>query len=224
MTILGSLILHAEQEAPAFPLPELQSLCRREGHHVSGRYNGSYVEYFDVEAIEVMIPQRYKRLTVLADAHVRHDLAAELSGLDAKYGEARQLYKLNRMMAEVPGTYRAVVNSVNTGSDDSPISGAFYLLASGCPIYVNLVFNSRTGGVQLVWSSFDFKTSLREHKAFDYAVYAMPTLVNQALFVPSLGLCSKWWRWVKQWETRRYGHLLAASALEGNLYKDPTVP
>lgn len=224
MTIFGSLVLQAERDTPEFALPELASLSRREGHHVSGRYNGSYIEYYDVQPIEVMAPHRYKRMTVLADPWIRHDLSTELSGLDAKHGEARQLYKLNELMKAVPGQYCAVVNIVNTNVDDTLLSGAFCLLASGSPIYVALAFNSRTGSVQLVWATFDIKAALHQRPFFDYAVYPLPTLTDRPLFVPSQSLCSQWWRRQQRWANRRYGNLVAANALELMLYKDPTLP
>jgi hypothetical protein len=222
MTILGSLCLHASQQPRPFELPQLEGLAKREGHHVSGRYNGQYVEYYDEQPLEVLIPQRYKRLTVLATPNVRHDLGAELSVLDSQYGDARHLYKLNETMKKLPGRWHAVVNNVNTGIDDGPVSGAFYLMASQMPLYVALVLNVRDGYVQLVWATFDFKTELQARSAFEYVFYPMPTLIDRPLFVASQSLCSKWWRMAHKFDLHRFGELKACNALELNLYKDPT--
>lgn len=224
MTILGSLVLHSERPVAALALPELVGLSKKEGHHVSGRYNGSFSEYFDTEPVEVLIPQRYKRMSVLAsNASIRHDLSEALSTLDAQYADARQLYKLHQLLKSFDASYAATVNILNTGVDDHPVSGAFYLLASREPLYVSILLDSNTGSAQLVWSTFDHKKTLQAHKIFNYSVYAMPTLTSRPLFVPSLALCSKWWRLTQKHSTK-WGLMKACNALELLLYKDPELP
>jgi hypothetical protein len=225
MTILGSLVLQSERPVAELVLPELATLSKKSGHHVSGRYNGSFVEYFDTEPVEVLIPQRYKRMTVLSDSWVvRHDLAEELSTLDAQYADARQLYKLHQLLKRFDSaTYAATVNILNTGVDDHPVSGAFYLMASNEPLYVSVLLDSNSGSAQLVWSTFDHKKTLQAMKAFNYSVYAMPTLTKRPLFVPSLALCSKWWRLTQRHSTK-WGLMKACNALELILYKDPELP
>lgn len=224
MTILGSLVLHADRPVADLVLPELEGLQKKAGHHVSGRYNGSFTEYFSVEPIEVLIPQRYKRMSVLAsNPEIKHDLAEDLSTLDAQYADARQLYKLQQLLRRFDVPYSATVNIVNTGADDHPMSGAFYLLANQEPLWVSILFDSNSGSVQLVWSTFDHKQSLQAMKAFNYSVYAMPLLTTRPLFVPSLALCSTWWR-LTQRHVGKWGLMKACNALELRLYKDPDIP
>lgn len=225
MTILGSLVLQSERPVAELALPELAGLAKKDGHHVNGRYNGSFTEYFGVEPVEVLIPQRYKRMSVLAsNLSIRHDLAEALSTLDAQYADSRQLYKLHQLLKRFDAEpYIATVNILNTGTDDHPVSGAFYLMASQEPLYVSILLDSNTGSAQLVWSSFDHKRTLQAQKAFNYSVYAMPTLTARPLFVPSLALCSKWWR-LTQKHSSKWGLMKACNAMELILYKDPELP
>lgn len=220
MTIIGSLVLHSEQ-TPELPLSELAGLTCRVGQHVNSRFNGSYREYYDVEPLEILVPQRYKRMTVLATDNVKHDLAASLSVLDSQYDGERQLYKLQKLMSTLTGSWHAVVNVSNTGAAGEALSGAFYLLASNQPLHVALIFNSRSGSVQLVWATFDVRHALRSRRDLDYSVIALPTLYDRPLFVPSQALCSKWWRMHNSFDGQRYGIVKAANALEAMLYKNP---
>jgi hypothetical protein len=221
MTILGSLTIHSDRVVSELDAPSLAGLVRREGQHVNSRHNGSYREYFDVEPIEVLVPQRYKRMTVLATDNVRHDLSDALSTLDSQHEGSRQLYKLSSLMKGLGGSWHSVVNVTNTGANGEALSGAFYLLASGEPIHVSLVFDSISGSVQLVWSTFDFKSQLREQGARNYSFISFPTLRNRPLFVPSQALCSKWWRMLQSFDGQRYSTVKAANAVEVMLYKNP---
>jgi hypothetical protein len=221
MTTLGSLVIYSERAVPEFDFLDLSDMHKREGHHVNGKYNGSYREYFDTEPVEVLLPQRYKRMTVLADDSIKHELAAALTTMDSKYGEARQLYKLGRMMEELDGVWSAVVNITNTS--DTSASGAFYLMASGSPLHLALVFDSDVGSIQLVWATFDVRKAIQESGIRHYSAYPLPALRDRPLFVPSTSLCSKWWRWKQNFEQHRFAHLRAANALELILYKDPNL-
>ncbi len=222
MTILGSLVLHATRDIPQLPIPELQGLQSRTGRHVSARYNGSFAEFYDVPPTEILVPQRYKRMSAIVDnPEVRSDIAIDLSTLDSQYEGCRQLYKLRQLMDRYPVAYTAIINTVNTNAEDEPQSGAFCLLASRIPLYISMVFDSSNGSVQLVWSDFNHRQSLRAAKAFNYSIYAMPTLLDQPLFITALSLCSRWWQLSKDLSKHQYGFLRACNALELNLYKDP---
>lgn len=221
-TILGSLVLHAERPVQALELPQLSGLSITDGHHVSGRYNGSWREHTDVQPSEILLPQRYKRMTVLpTDESVRQHLVDELSELDAAYATSRQLFKLNELLKTVKGEYAATVNISNTAADGELVSGSFYLLSSAAPIYVSMVFDTLSGTAQLVWATFDFQTQMQRLKQFRYAFYKMPVLMDRPLFVPSQSLCSKWWTFGRKFEASRYATLRAANALELLMYKDP---
>lgn len=221
MTILGSLTIHADRVITDLAIPSLQGLTRREGQHVNSRHNGSYHEFYNVEPIEVLVPQRYKRMTVLATDNVRHDLSDALSTLDAQHEDARQIHKLSLLMKSLGGSWHSVVNVANTGAGGEALSGAFYLLASNQPIYVSMMFDSITGSVQLVWSTFDLKTELRQVGLLNYSFVSFPTLRNRPLFVPSQALCSKWWRMLQSFDGQRYSTVKAANAVEVMLYKNP---
>ena len=223
MTILGSLTIHADRLVPELIVPGVLGLNRRDGQHVNSRHNGSFREYFDVEPVEVLVPQRYKRMSVLASDNVREDLSAALSTLDSKYQSSRQLFKLQKMMEQLGGNWHSVVNVSNTGADGEATSGAFYLLASGQPLHVALVFDSNSGSVQLVWSTFDLKAQMREQGGLNYSFISFPTLHDRPLFVPSQALCSKWWRMLQSFESHRYSTVKAANAIEVMLYKNPYI-
>lgn len=223
MTILGSLVLHSDREVPKLVIPELAGLSVREGHHVSSKHNGAYTEYYGVEPVEVLVPQRYKRMTVLASDNVKHDVAHDLSTLDSEYADARQLYKLGQLMRRFPGTWVACVNIVNTGVSRDAMSGAFYLMSQGQKLWVSLMFDSVVGSVQLVWSDFDHKHAIRQQQLMNYSFYPMPTVHGQPLFIPSQSLCSKWWRLTQKFDIGRYGHIRACNALQLMLYKNPNV-
>lgn len=223
MTILGSLTLYSDRAVPELSAPSLLGLQRREGQHVNGRYNGSYREYFDVQPIEVLVPQRYKHMTVLASDNVRQDLSEALSTLDSKYQNSRQVFKLQKLMDQMGGSWHSVVNVSNTGANGEAVSGAFYLMASNQPIHVALMFDSLSGSVQLVWSTFDLKQALREQGILNYSFIAFSTLRDRPLFVPSQALCSKWWRMQQTFESQRYSTVKAANAIEVMLYKNPYI-
>jgi len=220
MTILGSLVIHSTSPVPKLPLTELQSLMMREGRHVSGKYNGTYREYFDMSPIEVMLPHRYKRLSILATPGYGHDLSGILSSLDSQKEDAPQRDKLALLMEQMTGEFSASVNVMNTGADGLASSGAFYVLNSGLPMYTALVFDSNGGSVQLVWATFDFKASLRRAGALNYSFYPMPD--RGFLFVPSHSICSKWWRNSRAFDGQAHNQVKAANAIEMLLFKPLT--
>jgi hypothetical protein len=220
MTILGSLIIHSNTPVPDLPLQELHGLTRREGRHVAGKYNGGYREFFDVSPLEVMVPQRYKRLSILASPGYGPELAEALSTLDSQLEGRQQRDKLALLMTQVPGDWVASVNVVNAGADGQATSGAFFVLNSGLPMYIALVFDSNGGSVQLVWASFDFKASLRNSGALNYSFYPMPD--RGSLFIPSHSVCSKWWRNTRAFSGQPYNQVKAANAIEQMLFKPLT--
>lgn len=224
MTILGSLVIHATQPVAELPVPELSELATRAGRHVEGKYNGSYREYFDVPPMDILIPQRYKSMSLLAPENVRHSLAEHLSVLDSQYEGARQLYKLQRLMDKMPDQWHAVVNVSHSGADGLAQSGAFYVMSASDPMFVTLVFDSLTGSVQLVWSTFDIKARLRQLQAMNYSFFSMPTQRHSPLFVPSQNLCSKWWRLSNTFKDSRWSLIKTCNALEMMLYKNPNTP
>jgi hypothetical protein len=162
-------------------------------------------------------------MSLLADAHIKHDLAESLATLDAQFGDARQLYKLHKLVGRIDGSWHGVVNVSHSGTDGEAQSGAFYLLARKVPINVELVFDSMSGSVQLVWytKDFDLKALLRKAKAFNYSFFQLPTLQYRSLFIPSQSVCSRWWRLNQGLAGTPYSLMRACNALELMLYKDP---
>lgn len=220
MTILGSLVIHSDTPVPDLPLTELQGLTRVEGRHVIGKYNGSYREFFDGSPLEVMVPQRYKRLSILATQGYGPDLAEALSKLDSQLEGSPQRDKLAYLMEQIPGEWAASVNVMNAGADGQATSGAFFVLNKGTPMHTALVFDSNGGSVQLVWATFDFKASLRRAGALNYSFYSMPD--RGSLFIPSHSICSKWWRNAKAFDGQAYNQVKAANAIEQMLFKPLT--
>lgn len=221
MTILGSLILHSDTPVPDLPLAELQGLSRREGRHVAGKYNGVYREFFDTTPLEVMVPQRYKRLSILLtpDA-LGSELADALSKLDTQLEGQPQRDKLAHLLTQIPGEFAASVNVMNAGADGQATSGAFFVLNKGQPMHTALVFDSNGGSAQIVWATFDFKASLRRAGALNYSFYPLPD--RGSLFIPSHSICSKWWRNARAFDGQAYNQVKAANAIEQMLFKPTT--
>lgn len=224
MTILGSLVLHSDRPVPEFEIPELEGLTKREGQHINAKYNGSYREYFDLDPLEVLVPQRYKRMSVIADPHVRDDIAAYLTALDSKFEGTNQQFKLQVLMNRFDGEWTASVNVSHTGADGIAKSGAFYVMNKNTQLFMTLVFDSTSGSVQLVWSTFDLKASLRKVQAMQYSFISLHSRRRRPVFVPSQALCSRWWRWNRGFGADRYGLIRAANALEVMLYRNSTLP
>jgi len=137
--------------------------------------------------------------------------------------EAPQLYKLNQLVASINLPFAAVVNISNTGSEDAPVSGSFYLLARNIPMYAALVFDTEENSVQLMWATFDFKQCLQSRAVFRYVLVTLPTLVDRPLFVHTQNLCARWWKLMKAFGNNRHALLKSANAIELILYKDPDV-
>lgn len=226
--IYGTLVLHAEHAVPAVDMPVLAGLVQRIGSHVTGRFNGSWTETTNYPITDVFIPQRYKRLSVTVDSEeARMPLLMALEGLDALYPDARQLYKLNRLLAyleaeRVP-SFSAVVNIASAVQDGNPTSGSFYLLSLGVPLYFNLVFDTQENSVQLIWATFDFKANMQSRGLFRYVFFPLPTIIDRPVFMHTQNLCARWWKLIKNFGDSRHGFLTAANALELLLFKDPNV-
>lgn len=222
--IYGSLVLHANRSVPDIDVPALRGMPRKIGHHYQGRHNGGWTEVSNLLSSEAYLPQRYKHFTLTTTNEVsRNFLTTALEELDSRYPNARQLYKLNRLLASVPFDFTAVVNIASAEQEGTPVSGSFYLLSQGRPLWVGLVFDLETASVQLVWATFDFKADMQAHGMFRYVFYPMPKLLDRPLFVHTQNLCARWWKLMKSFGEDRHGIMRAANALELILYKDPTV-
>lgn len=215
--IFGSLVLFSDRNQTDIPIPSGQFSVTR-GQHVVDKHKGHWVEVSDIATQEILLPQRYKRMSILATA-CGPQLCEGLKVLDSEFGDARQLYKLGRLMTTLTDSYTAVVNNVSTNGE----SGSFYLLSTE-GLYVNLVFDVEEHSVRIVWSDFDLKQYTQAAKQFRYVFYAMPTLINRPLFIHSQTVCSRWWKFKKAFGESRHGLLRSCNALELFLYKDPDIP
>lgn len=219
MTIFSSVTLHSARQPPIIAVPSLAGVPCRTGHHVYGRYNGSWVESSDIEPTEIYLPQRYKRVAVTSTAEVPK-LVEELETLDSRYEGARQLYKLHRLITAVESSFAASVNICSTSQDLT--SGSFYVLSSKVPIYVNLVIDLTDHSTQLVWATFDFKAEMQASGMLNYVFYPFPVLIDRPLFVHTQNTCSKWWKLLKTFNGP-FQYIRAANALELYLYKSPEI-
>lgn len=219
--IFGSLVLFSDRQLTDLYSPYLNDLDIHSGAHINDRHKGLWTQASDIEDFDVYLPQRYKRMSVLATSN-RDILMAELSVLDSNWDDARHLYKLGQMMKSLAGPMIAVVNSVSTSSDG--LNGSFYLLAINEPLYINLVFDLEEHSVRLTWSTFDLKKDIQDRKQFRYIFYALPILIDRPLFINSQNLCGRWWKLRRSFGETKHGLLRACNALELALYKDPTLP
>lgn len=219
--IFGSLVLFSDRQLTDLYSPMLDGLEIRTGSHVNDRRKGMWTEASNLEDFDIYLPQRYKRMSVLA-TNERDALMNELSSLDTNWDDARQLYKLGQLLKALDGPMASVVNSVSTSSEES--NGSFYLLALQEPLYVNLVFDLEEHSVRIVWSTFDFKADMQSRKQFRYIFYALPTLIDRPLFLPTRMLCGRWWHLRRMFGESKHGLLRSCNALELALYKDPALP
>jgi hypothetical protein len=227
--LFGSIVLHAEKQTPAFDIPELAGIPRKIGQHVRGRYNGTWIETNSVEHKDLYLPQRFKRLglSISGDSEIQSLLMIGLEALDSMHEGARQLYKLNMLLEDVKKSssksFSAVVNVTSTSTKEDPASGAFYLMSSGLPIYMALVFDTVDNSTQLVWSTIDFKTNTQKRNMFRYVFFPMPIILNRPIFLPTHTLCAKWWKLTRGFGAGKYSLMKASNALELLIFKDPKV-
>ncbi len=225
--IFGSLVLHAERAVPPIDIPLLKGLPQKIGSHVNGRFNGSWLEVTNVDVTESYLPQRFKRLSIaVTNDDARVPLIGGLEELDAMYPEARQLYKLNRLLLSLDSqnhSFASVVNIASAVQDENLVSGSFYLLSLGQPIYLSLVFDVEENSVQLMWATFDFKANIQSRGLFRYVFLSLGVVQDRPVFVHTQNLCARWWRLVKNFGEGRHGLLTAGNSLELMLFKDPNI-
>lgn len=222
--LFGTLVLHAERQVPLIDLPVLRGLPRMTGQHIKGRYNGKWTEINAVEPLEIYLPQRYKHLTLsTTNETTKQPLASGLEELDSLFPDARQLYKLNHLLDTIAYPFAASVNISSAVREGDPVSGSFYLLSRTIPLYFALVFDIDENSVQLMWSTYDFKTDIQTRSLFRYVFFAFTPIVNRPVFLHSQNLCARWWNFIKGFGEGRHGLLRASNALEMLLYKDPTI-
>lgn len=217
--IFGYLVLSADRQPQPIDLSHPASFASYEGNHVVGKRRGQWFEATDLDRRSLYLPQRYKQVEVTATSELS-SICARLENLDAEMENARQLYKLNRMMEDITAPFAAAVNNSGTADKDS---GSFYLLAHGVPLYVNMVIDNEDHSVRVVWSTFDLKTDLQDRKQFRYLIYPMPTLHDRPLFINSQSACSRWWRFTNTFGKSGSALLRSCNALEMYLYKDPSL-
>lgn len=221
-TLFGSLVLQADRAVPNL---DVVSSPHRLGTHVKGRYNGMWSEANSVDATEVYIPQRYKRLSITTTNPATADrLQQGLEAMDAQHGDARQLFKLGQLLGSIESDFAAVVNIAGSLQSETPVSGAFYLLSKGTPLYLALVFDAEEQTTQLVWSTLDFKAVIQGRGQHRYIFFPFPQVIDRPIFLHTQNLCSRWYRLRR--DTKVGDSLLllrAANALELALYKDPEI-
>jgi hypothetical protein len=225
MAIYGSLCVSAT--TPIRQFPQLEGSKPQHGNHTQSRTRGlfSTLETGDTFEVEtVALPQRNKYMTVAVEASTKAGSAIiasllkhKLVDLDSRFEGARQLYKLNQMMAELDtGEYVAVINNLSEHA-------TFTLLTSGTTLYLTGVYDTVNSSVRLVWSTEDtFVEEVRRADQTRYVFYRFPPIVDRPLFIYTQLVCSKWYSWTKAFNGVD-GLSKAMNALEVLLYKDPTI-
>ncbi len=221
--IIGSIVVHTDRPITPLEIPTLQG-TRTTGNHVVGRHNGSWTEISDLPQTEIYLPQRFKHMTLTTtDLETRDQLVAKIEELDSLYPDARQLYKLQKLMDSCDNTFAAVVNIASAVQDQMPVSGSFYLLAKGIVLYVVLVFDIEENSVQLVWSTEDIMKIMQASHMFRYVIYPMHKLDQRPMFIHTQQICARWWKLMKTFGDNKHSMIRAANALEILLYKDPNL-
>lgn len=172
--------------------------------HIGGRFLGVQVANA-VPGQEIYIPSRDRTVTVFGPA-LAPSVISKLENLDSSFSGATQTRKyalLQRDMAEV---HQYVLNIQGTHC------GAAVLTRS-TPLYCYGVVTST--GESLVFSDHDIAKVLRSRYPGSYWLFRMPVITSGVLFWSTEALCSRWYRWRREFE---HNHLKCFNALELMLF------
>ncbi|QDH83420.1 hypothetical protein [Achromobacter phage Motura] len=182
------------------------------GTHNPGRQNGTWVlETYD-ESAEVYLPQRDKHVTIWCNDPEHYFWTEYLQSQEATKDTQRA--KLQKVARNLPGNINYAV--LNTEGDHGSIS----LLTpeyNGAAIAVSVVISQRSA--QLLWSISEDEDLIEKLRASDprmYSIYRFPE-VRGAMFINTLAVCSKWWKWMQTFEGNT---LKCCNALEVMLCKE----
>lgn len=225
MTILsGSLVIHATSAVDRLDLEVHKDAEISEGTHLAGVGAGGWTTWtHNTFSDDILIPARNKeqRFTT-TNEESKIPLATTLSSLDSQAAGAQYLHKLYLLMVETAlltpkeTAYACAVN--NTGG-----KGTFSLLSNGVPINLYLVFDSEVDSIQLVWSTLDLETHIRNAYGIRYFFYRFPVIIDRPIFIHTQTICAHWWRWSRSFGLTVDARLKVANAVEVYLYKDPTI-
>lgn len=227
-SVYGSVILAAT--TPVKPFSVFKDDQTKHGAHTESRFRGLFsllISSLNKSEDVVALPQRNKYLTVSVisqSLNASKALTAEmkelLSEIDSRFDGARQLYKLNRLMADVEWVcdepYIAIINNQSDHSYFSVLSEKLELHVTGCYDVVNksvrLMFSTDENWIQ----------DIREAEPTRYIFYRYPPICNRPLFIHTQSLCSRWYSWSNTFTTTD-GVLRAFNALEVVLFKNPNL-
>jgi hypothetical protein len=226
--VYGSVVLAAT--TPVKPFAIFKDGQTRSGAHTESRVRGLYsLLISSLNKVEdvVALPQRNKYLTVSVVSQSSSSSKALilkmkelLSEIDSRFDGARQLFKLNQLMADLssvsPDPYLAIVNNQSDHSYFAMLSERMALHITGCYDVVNksvrLMFSTDENWVQ----------DIREADPMRYIFYRYPQICDRPLFIHTQSLCSRWYSWSNTFTTTD-GVLKAFNALEIVLYQNPNL-
>ena len=186
--LFGTLTLSANQ-APQFALP-LGGIPTARGHHVSGRYSGSWETAENAYNKFLYLPHRDKEISIDwsndAGTWAGHDydmasVFKDLSELDAQYEGLTQLEKYRRLLDAHKDLCCAMV--LNTRS----AHGSFALLSFGSrTLNVIGVYDPQLGASHLVWSAEETSPDAlvrrcREVYPLRFLFYRFPVVLGDAV-------------------------------------------
>lgn len=227
-SVYGSVMLAAV--TPVKPFSVFRDPETKQGAHTESRFRGLYsllISSLNKTEDVVALPQRNKYLTVsvisesrLASRTITTKLNELLTEIDSRFDGARNLYKMNQMMADVTWVsddpYIAIINNQ---SDHS----YFIVLAEKIQLHITGCYDIVNKSVRLMFSTDDsWIQDIRDQEPTRYVFYRYPVIFNRPLFIHTQSLCSRWYSWGNTF-TETDGLLKAFNALEAVLYKNPNL-
>ena len=130
-----------------------------------------------------------------------------------------KFYRVQKDLASM-NQARAFVTCIVNAGEHSHIA----LLCQWKDLSVHGVYDTVNKSVRLVWTDDEwFIKDLRSLESNRYVFYRFPIVQDRPLFMYTQALCSKWYKWQKQFNEAD-GILKSFNALERYLYKEPEIP
>lgn len=205
MELNGYFILGSVQASSNLPL--FSKACS--GSHVGSKSRGIWVVDSSFDSQIVNLPARDKQVQLWSNTGI-FEFANLISSLDSSYLGLSYKEKLNGVRSNLTTEFQGTVNNINSSTH-----GSLALLCNLNPIYLYGLHDTQLDSSYLMWSTNqDFVYSLMEAQPLRYLLYRFPVLENNAIFIQSEAICSKWWGWLKTHKS----HLHAFNALEKRLF------
>lgn len=218
----GSLVLSAT--TPLQPFPMFNDARTLNGNFTNGRYRGSYSLLMpEAEEDHIALPARGKYMVAYTmgyplDAQaIARGIVRQLPDLDARFEDARQLYKSQQLMNEIDipshPPYVVVINNMK----EHPY---FNILVQRTTLHLIGVFDTVNRSVRLVFTTDDeFIERVKAEDFTRYVFYRFAPVRDRPIFLHTQSLISRWYFWARAFRGPE-GVLKCFNVLEHFLLKD----